>query len=134
MKIHSLAEANQILSRYRPTDLETAYTLDRMQALMQQLDEPQHKYKVIHVAGTAGKTSTSYFLAALLAQAGQKVGLTVSPHLDDVNDRVQLNGAPLREELFCKYLSQFLGLEPVREIKPTYFELLVAFAFWVFAQ
>ncbi|HTE57309.1 MAG TPA: hypothetical protein VK694_01075 [Verrucomicrobiae bacterium] len=54
-----------------------AYTLDRMRQLMDYLGNPQDSYKAIHIAGTSGKTSTAYYVASLLRQAGFKVGLTV---------------------------------------------------------
>ena len=110
------------------------YTLARMRKLMSGLGDPQNNLKVVHVAGTAGKTSTCYYLAALLAQGGAQVGMTVSPHIDEVNERIQIGGVPLAEAKFCRLLSEFLALEVVSETKPTYFELLVAFAFWVFAK
>jgi dihydrofolate synthase/folylpolyglutamate synthase len=50
-------------------------------ALCEVLDNPQHKFKSIHIAGTNGKGSTSHMLAAILQSAGYKVGLYTSPHL-----------------------------------------------------
>lgn len=111
-----------------------AYTLDRMQALMQFLGNPQDNYKAIHVAGTSGKTSTCYYLSALLSASGKKVGLGVSPHVNEVNERVQINNQPLDEPIFCREFSHFLQVIEPSGITPTYFELLVAFAFWEFAR
>lgn len=88
----------------------------------------------MHVAGTSGKTSTSYFITSLLAQSGSKVGLTVSPYITQINERVQINLVPLPEEKFCRDLSEFLKLVEKSGVKPTYFELLIAFAFWVFER
>jgi dihydrofolate synthase/folylpolyglutamate synthase len=97
--IRNFSEANAALAPFAPQagSLGRNYTLDRMRRLMDALGNPQDKYKVVHVAGTSGKTSTSYFMAALLGGAGQKVGLTVSPHIDEVNERVQINLVPLEE-------------------------------------
>lgn len=111
-----------------------AYTLDRIKSLLEFLGNPQNEYKVIHVAGTSGKTSTCYFLSSMLHANGQKVGLSVSPHVDEVNERVQINTKPISEKKFCSEFSLFL-----RKIKPsgiplTYFEILVAFGFWEFAR
>jgi len=77
---------------------------------MDYLGNPQNQLKVIHVAGTSGKTSTSYYAAALLAATGKKVGLTVSPHIAEINERVQINLLPMPEAEFCKELSEFLAL------------------------
>ncbi len=110
------------------------YTLDRMQALMAYLDNPQNSYRTIHVAGTSGKSSTCYFLGALLRAGGKKVGVGISPHVDEVNERVQVNGLPLAENEFCREFSIFVQQIQPSGIQPTYFELLVAFAFWEFAR
>ena len=62
--------------------------LDTVRHLAEAFGNPQYRYKVIHVAGTNGKGSTSHTLAAVLQSAGLKVGLYTSPHLIDfVNDQ-----------------------------------------------
>jgi dihydrofolate synthase / folylpolyglutamate synthase len=135
MRISTFDEANEILAGYIPQMPQTGtYTLDRIQQLMAALDNPQDKIKIIHVAGTSGKTSTAYYLASFLKQAGQKVGLTISPHIDNVNERVQINLEPLPEKEFGRQLGKFIEIITKTVIRPSYFELLVAFAYWVFAQ
>lgn len=133
-KISNLSEAEAVLGKFIPRKAVHAYTLQRMHALMDILGNPQDKIKVVHVAGTAGKTSTSYFIAKMLQLSGKTVGLTVSPHIDQVNERVQINGEPLNEAEFCRLLTEFLDTKGLQESEPTYFELLVAFAYWVFAR
>lgn len=129
-------EAREVLARFvpPPDSMHKAYTLERMRELMDKLGNPQDAYKVIHVAGTSGKTSTCYYMASLLKAAGQKVGLTISPHIDEVNERVQIDLEPLPETEFCNGLSKFLELVGKSGIKPTYFELLIAYAYWEFAH
>lgn len=133
--LETFEDARTLLSHYVPParSQREAYTLGLMSKLMDYLDNPQDTYKVIHIAGTSGKTSTAYYMAALLGQTGKKVGLTVSPHIDEVNERVQLNLQPLNETAYCRRLNEFLRLIDDSGLKPTYFELLVAFAYWVFA-
>ena len=55
--------------------------LDRMEALMEEMGNPQEKVKVIHVAGTNGKGSVCSFISSVLAKQGYKVGVYTSPHL-----------------------------------------------------
>lgn len=110
------------------------YTLERMFELMEVLGNPQNKLKIIHIAGTSGKTSTAYYVSAQLIEAGKKVGTTVSPHVDEVNERVQINLKPLAPELFFTELSKFLEIIKKADLKPSYFELLVAFAYWEFER
>jgi hypothetical protein len=61
-------------------------------ALCDALEQPQKKFKSIHIAGTNGKGSTSHMLAAILQQAGYKTGLYTSPHLKDFRERIKING------------------------------------------
>lgn len=129
--IRNFSEANRALSqfyKYSATD----YNLDTMRALMDYLDNPQNKFRTVHVAGTSGKTSTAYYMAALLTASGKKTGLTVSPHVDQLNERVQINGQPISEMDFCQALSEFLDLVKASRIEPSWFEVMVGFAFWYF--
>ncbi|HEY8998703.1 MAG TPA: Mur ligase family protein [Candidatus Saccharimonadales bacterium] len=135
MKITNFVDVRRALEPYiARTRVPGAYTLDRQTDLMTFLGNPQDKVHVVHVAGTSGKTSTAYYAAALLTQAGYKTGLTVSPHVDEINERVQINLTPLNEKEFCEDLQTFIGLVEKSGIEPTYFELLVAFAFWEFER
>lgn len=135
-QIRTFEDAHKALRRYLPpvTPATGAYTLERMEQLMEQLGNPQDSYKVVHVAGTSGKTSTAYYTAAFLKQAGKKTGLTVSPHVDEINERVQINQRPLTEKKFCSELTVFLRLVEKTKLQPTYFEVLTAFAFWEFKR
>ncbi|MDB5164740.1 MAG: hypothetical protein JWL89_366 [Candidatus Saccharibacteria bacterium] len=103
-----------------------------MRPLMELIGNPQERLRVVHLAGTSGKTSTAYYVAALLRAAGKTVGLTVSPHIDSVTERVQINGQPMGEVDFCRELSEFIEIIERSGQKPTYYELLVAFALWTF--
>ena len=132
--IHNFEEAREVLAKFVPSRGTTPYKLDNMRRLMTELGDPQNSYRVVHVAGTSGKTSTSYYVAALLGQTGKKVGLTVSPHVDEVNERLQVNLAPMPEVEFCSVLEEFLSVIEKSDIKPSYFELLVALAYWEFAR
>jgi len=136
-RLQTLHDAEVALRPYVPlvaqlTGSDT--TLDRIKPLMDLLGNPEQKLKIIHIAGTSGKTSTSYYTTALLQQASQKVGLTVSPHVDKISERVQINGRPISDELFCSELEAFLQIIEGAEQQPSYFELLYAFAMWVFAR
>jgi dihydrofolate synthase/folylpolyglutamate synthase len=130
--VRNFSEVREMLKNYRSSSVH--YTLDRMSELMAKLGNPQNDYKVIHIAGTSGKTSTAYYVAAMLTQTGMKVGLTVSPHVDEINERVQINMLPMPETEFCSELSQFLNIVEETKVKPSYFELLIAFMFWEFKR
>src|SRR5918998_1689089 len=74
-----------------PGDLK----LERMRALVRLLGDPHDRVRLVHVTGTKGKGSTSAMLAAVLRAAGYRVGLFTSPHLTDVRERIQVDGAPV---------------------------------------
>lgn len=134
-QIRNFADANTALAKFIPNSrTDGSYSLERPRKLMGYLGDPQNQLKIIHVAGTSGKTSTSYYAAAMLKSAGKKVGLTVSPHIDEVNDRVQIDLMPMPEAEFCNELFEFLQIVEASGINPSYFECLIAFAFWEFAK
>ena len=106
--------------------------LDRTLALCEALDNPQHKFKTIHVAGTNGKGSSSHMLAAILASAGYKTGLYTSPHLVDFRERIRINGEQISEQFVVDYVNTQKDL--IEEIQPSFFEATVAMAFDYFAK
>src|ERR1700742_1944080 len=70
------------------------------------LDNPQDKFKTVHVGGTNGKGSTSHMLAAILQTAGYKTGLYTSPHLTDFRERVRINGEMISEQEVIDFVAQ----------------------------
>ena len=116
--------------QYNSKDLTTRAT----QELSKFVGSPEKRLKVIHVAGTSGKTSTCYYIRALLEAGGQKTGLTVSPHMVSIADRVQVGGEPLSEADFCRYFDEFHQLIQDFPGTPSYFEVMMVFALWVFDQ
>ena len=132
--VKDLSHAQTILEKYIRPATPGAYTLDLMRSLMAFLGNPQDSLKIIHVAGTSGKTSTSYYAAALLYENGFKVGLSVSPHIDSVTERAQINLQSLPEDKYCEELGIFLDLVDQSKLDPSYFEILVAFSYWLFER
>jgi dihydrofolate synthase/folylpolyglutamate synthase len=100
--------------------------------LCKELNNPQHKFKSIHVAGTNGKGSVSHMLAAILQTAGYKTGLYTSPHLKNFRERIKVNGEMLSEEFVISFTERIKPL--IEEIEPSFFEITVAMAFEYFVQ
>ena len=71
------------------------------------LNNPQQKFKSIHIAGTNGKGSTSHMLAAVLQQAGYKTGLYTSPHIKDFGERIRVNGQMVKESFVVDFVDVF---------------------------
>lgn len=132
--VTTLEDATNVLLLYAPEKRQLHYDLSTMKQLMGLFDNPQNSLKVIHVAGTSGKTSTCYYVRALLEEGGQKTGLTVSPHIVSINERVQISGQPLNEKKFISYLESFMKVIETSDINPSYYELTMAFAYYVFEK
>ncbi len=71
--------------------------LERINALLNELGNPQSSLNFIHVAGTNGKGSTSTALSNILKESGKKTGLFISPFVVDFRERVQINGEYISE-------------------------------------
>lgn len=104
--------------------------LDNINLLDTHLDHPHQFYKTIHVAGTNGKGSTSHMLAAILQEAGYKVGLYTSPHLKDFRERIRLNGAMMPEKSVVSFIEKHQGF--IEQHSLSFFELTVGMAFKFF--
>jgi len=135
--ITNFVEAEKALEPFWPPRMKqqrVAYVLDHVVAFLDYIGNPQDTVQAIHIAGTSGKTSTAYYAAALLTAAGKKVGLLTSPHIEQLNERVQINLQPLPEKQFCAELSIFMDSVKASKEMLTYAEILYAFAFWEFAR
>jgi len=105
--------------------------LDNTIRLLNALDNPQNTYKTIHIAGTNGKGSVSHILAAVLQEAGYKVGLYTSPHLVDFGERIRINGAKISQNYVVDFVEKQKTL--FDNVQPSFFEATMAMAFAYFA-
>jgi dihydrofolate synthase / folylpolyglutamate synthase len=98
---------------------------------------PHLKIKMIHIAGTSGKGSTTTILANGLVSQGFKVGSSISPHLTNLTERVQINGQPISETQFVEYANQILpAIHTMNQegVCPSYFEVNTTLQFLAFAD
>src|SRR5689334_6924732 len=70
------------------------FRLERMHRFLDRLGNPHEKLKIVHIAGTKGKGSTSAMIAAALSSAGYRTGLYTSPHLERLEERFMIDGRP----------------------------------------
>ena len=106
--------------------------LDSTIRFMTALQHPENKFKSIHVAGTNGKGSSSHILASIMREYGLRTGLHTSPHLRDLTERIVVNG----KQASKNYVIQFVKTNEkiIKEISPSFFEMMVAMAFNYFAN
>ncbi|RAX20212.1 MULTISPECIES: folylpolyglutamate synthase/dihydrofolate synthase family protein [unclassified Actinomyces] len=88
----------EILSRAPEHQVQPS--LDRVAAVLDILGHPEHSYRIVHIAGTNGKTSTARMTERLLAATGMRTGRFTSPHLATIRERIALDGEPISEEDF----------------------------------
>jgi dihydrofolate synthase/folylpolyglutamate synthase len=111
--------------------------LDRIERALAAIGNPERGYRILHVAGTNGKGSTCAFAAACLIAQGHRVGLYTSPHLVRINERFQVNGEEISEQLLAERLLDVLERYPQARQDPpllSFFELTTLLALWHFAK
>ncbi len=106
--------------------------LERIESFCEMLGDPQRSYRVIHVAGTNGKGSTSHMLASVLESAGYRVGLFTSPHLHDFRERMRVDGVMISEGEVVEFVE--LNREAMERCGLSFFEMTAAMAFDYFAR
>lgn len=131
---------DQVIKRiYSLPKLHPKNDLTYIRRILKQLNNPQDSVKTIHVTGTNGKGSTSYYLSNLLQKAGQKTGLFVSPYIYEFNERIQLNDKNISNNDLIKTANEIeTAIEILKKDDPNFslvtFEYEVALAFQFFAQ
>lgn len=111
--------------------------LDRMRALLQRLGNPQDRLRILHVAGSKGKGSTSAMLASILRKAGYRTGLFTSPHLCRVEERIQVDEqciSPPELTTLLEEVRVVLDQAGEETLDPTFFEIATAMGFLHFVR
>ncbi len=112
--------------------------LERMEALLGKLGDPQNEVPFIHVAGTNGKGSIARYTYEILRQGGYHVGLYTSPYLEVFNERIEMDGEYISDEDLEGITDRVIAAadEMVAEgmESPTEFEIVTAIAFVYFYE
>lgn len=107
--------------------------LETMRTLLSRLDNPERRFKSLHIGGTNGKGSTAAMTAAMLQAAGYRVGLYTSPHLVDFRERIRVNQVMIVESQVAELTQRIRTIVP-SDLTPTFFELTTVMAFLQFAE
>ena len=106
--------------------------LDNIRSLLDRVGNPQQQLRIIHVAGTNGKGSTSAGITSILHAAGYKTGLYTSPHLHNFTERIRVNTRQISE---AEVVSLVDEIRPhAQQLKATFFEVTTAMALLCFAR
>jgi dihydrofolate synthase/folylpolyglutamate synthase len=125
-----------LATRWGETKMEPSK--DRIAALLDLLGSPQRAFRAIHLTGTNGKTSTARMIDELVRAFGLRTGRFTSPHLTSITERIVLDGDPIDPVALA---AAYAEIAPMLEIvdaqsgvRLSFFEVLVALAFSVFAD
>jgi dihydrofolate synthase/folylpolyglutamate synthase len=116
------------------------FGLERMQALLAALGNPERGQRFVHVAGTNGKGSTSAAIAGMLRHAGLRTGLYTSPHLVEPTERIQVDGERVSRQEFAAAFetvhaaAERLFEQELLDAHPSYFETVTAMALLIFRE
>lgn len=110
---------------------------ERTARILQFLDDPQRTYRVVHITGTNGKTSTARMIESLLRAHDLRTGLFTSPHLERFTERIMIDGEPIADEAVADAWDEIepfvdivdAELEAAGDAPLTFFELLTVLAF-----
>jgi dihydrofolate synthase/folylpolyglutamate synthase len=106
--------------------------LERIQYILDNINNPQRKYYTTHIAGTNGKGSVASVLASILKESGHRVGLYTSPHIFSFNERIKVNGEEIKDVELEPLVAKLLDIG--EKVNATFFEITTAIAFEYFAQ
>ena len=108
----------------------TNFNLSRMNRLLAGVGNPHRSLRTVHIAGSKGKGSTATMLAAMLGNAELVVGLYTSPHLTNLRERIQVNGAWISEPEMTRQMSKIAPVvKKLAKDEPTFFEIMTTLAF-----
>ena len=105
--------------------------LERGRQLLHDMNNPEKSLKIIHVAGTNGKGSVCAYIAGILQHNGYKTGLFTSPHLDDITERIRINGIMISQEDFEE---AYWYVEEHRTQELAYFDYLFGMAMYYYSK
>ena len=119
---------------YEKTGRVESPSIANIETLLAVLGDPQNDFRVIHVTGTNGKGSTSQIITKLLMAHGLKVGTYSSPHLENIRERIQVDGEMIAEIDFSDSVAAVANAEGIGVVRPSYFEIMTAAAFRWFSD
>ena len=118
----------------RETGLRFDLRLERVSAALALFEDPQHRFRVCHVAGTNGKGSTAAMIHAVLSAQGHRVGLYTSPHLESFTERIRVGKRPITQAAVTSLVREVAGRTRQASIALTFFEFVTVMAFLHFAR
>ena len=109
-------------------------SLERISELLEQLGNPQDGLRFVHIAGTNGKGSCAAMTASVLKAAGYRTGLFTSPYISRFNERMQINGKQIEDDVIAGIVTEVQPSADAMAVHPTQFEMMTVCALLWFAR
>ncbi|THE66048.1 dihydropteroate synthase [Salinadaptatus halalkaliphilus] len=132
MEYHEAADFVFGLRRFRPKP-----GTESTARLLAHLEDPHADVDVVQIAGSNGKGSTARMLERTLREAGLSVGLYTSPHLEDLRERIRIDGRKIPRSAVCAFVDairEYVTERGADGDSPTFFETMTAMALWQFGR
>lgn len=122
--------------RIRPSPMSNPFRLERIERLLKRIGSPHERIPAIHIAGTKGKGSTAAMIDAILQASGIRTGLFTSPHIEQFEERMRVNGRMPNPDQLTRLVSRLANILHQSELEsgdriPTFFEITTLLA-WMF--
>ncbi|ELZ18854.1 dihydropteroate synthase [Natrinema thermotolerans DSM 11552] len=132
MEYHEAADFLFDLRRFRPKP-----GTESTARLLAHLGTPHDDVDCVQIAGSNGKGSTARMVERTLREAGYSVGLYTSPHLEDLRERVRIDGRKMPRSAVCEFVEtarEYVTTRGADGESPTFFETMTAMALWQFGR
>jgi len=119
---------------YRPTS--RTHDLRAFEARLRTAGWRPGAVPTVHVGGTNGKGTVAHLIERVLRAGGVRTGLYTSPHLQDMRERIRVDGLPIGARVFCRGVERLAGVFAARSGTGfrTTFEHLTALALLEFQE
>jgi dihydropteroate synthase len=130
MKFHDAANFLYDLRRFGPRP-----GVESTADLLSELGDPHEGLACVQIAGSNGKGSTARMVESVLRDAGLSVGLFTSPHLEDLRERIRVDGRKIQTAAVAEFvddIEEYVRAKGAEGVSPTFFEATTAMALWQF--
>lgn len=129
---------NLVVKPYSSSEAELKRSLTRTRDFLKTLGSPEKKLKFVHITGTSGKGSVSYYMHQILLADGKKVGSYTSPHTTTYLERFHVNDSLISPKNLTRYMRDLIKAYESYHAKTgstlSFFELSTCLALYTFQE
>lgn len=117
------------LNSLKPWNGQGGFGLESIREAAHRWGNPQSAIPAIHIAGTNGKGSVATYVSSCLGASGARVGLTTSPHLTSINERIVIDGLPIDDHRLDRAALELRELLRFDDLELSFFEAITLIFF-----